>query len=112
MLGIWGDPAVTGKPVRSDLRQGKQTIPVVAAFEGAGAAGPELRSLLDASRESDDAAERAAELVERCGGRAVADDIARSSLTAALDALGGADVKPGAAAELEQIAFFVVGRDW
>ena len=112
VLGIWGDPAVTGKPVRSDLRQGKQTIPVVAALEGAGAVGPELRSLLDASRESDAAAERAAELVDRCGGRAVADDIARSSLTAALEALGGADVKPGVAAELEQIALFVVGRDW
>src|SRR5437868_1081579 len=31
LLGIWGDPAVTGKPVFSDLRAGKKTLPVLAA---------------------------------------------------------------------------------
>ncbi|GDY79119.1 hypothetical protein SAV31267_086040 [Streptomyces avermitilis] len=32
LLGIWGDPAVTGKPVHGDLRQGKKTFPVLAAL--------------------------------------------------------------------------------
>src|SRR5262249_57344394 len=28
LLGIWGSPAVTGKPVRSDLRTRKKSLPV------------------------------------------------------------------------------------
>ncbi|CAM5542513.1 dimethylallyltransferase [Streptomyces canarius] len=32
MLGIWGDPAVTGKPVGGDLRERKKTFPVLAAL--------------------------------------------------------------------------------
>ncbi len=31
LLGIWGAPEVTGKPVRSDLRARKKSLPVVAA---------------------------------------------------------------------------------
>lgn len=37
VLGIWGDPAATGKPVHGDLRQGKKTLPVLAALNGPGA---------------------------------------------------------------------------
>ena len=34
LLGIWGAPEVTGKPVWSDLRTRKKTLPVVAAMAG------------------------------------------------------------------------------
>ena len=30
VLGIWGEPSVTGKPVGNDLRQHKKTLPIVA----------------------------------------------------------------------------------
>src|ERR1700734_886603 len=33
LLGIWGAPEVTGKPVRSDLRARKKSLPVVAALD-------------------------------------------------------------------------------
>ena len=36
LLGIWGDPATTGKPAWSDLRQHKKTLPVAAALASAG----------------------------------------------------------------------------
>ena len=32
LLGIWGEPEVTGKPVRADLRARKKSLPVVAAL--------------------------------------------------------------------------------
>src|SRR5262249_56186787 len=38
LLGIWGSPAVTGKPVRSDLRARKKSLPVVAALQAGQAA--------------------------------------------------------------------------
>ena len=46
LLGIWGDPARTGKPAGSDLRQRKKSMPVVSALAAGGdggrrAAGPD-----------------------------------------------------------------------
>ncbi|MFH8620109.1 polyprenyl synthetase family protein [Streptomyces sp. NPDC017979] len=41
VLGIWGDPSVTGKPVGSDLAARKKTPPVVAALASGTAAGAE-----------------------------------------------------------------------
>ncbi len=46
LLGIWGSPAVTGKPVRSDLRARKKSLPVVAALTAGTAAAAELGTLL------------------------------------------------------------------
>jgi geranylgeranyl diphosphate synthase type I len=40
LLGIWGDPAVTGKPVHADLRRRKKTFPVLAALDNPAAAAP------------------------------------------------------------------------
>jgi geranylgeranyl diphosphate synthase, type I len=36
VLGVFGDPAATGKPAGDDLREGKRTYLVAAAFETAG----------------------------------------------------------------------------
>ena len=45
LLGIWGSPAVTGKPVRSDLRARKKSLPVVAALQaGTPAAAATVRA--------------------------------------------------------------------
>jgi geranylgeranyl diphosphate synthase type I len=45
ILGVFGDPAQTGKPAGDDLREGKRTYLVAAAFAGA---GPAERAALDA----------------------------------------------------------------
>jgi geranylgeranyl diphosphate synthase type I len=45
LLGICGDPAVTGKPVHSDLRNQKKSLPVVAALTSETPAGHELAAL-------------------------------------------------------------------
>jgi geranylgeranyl diphosphate synthase type I len=46
LLGIWGDPARTGKPAGSDLRQRKKSMPVVAALAAGGPKSDELRALI------------------------------------------------------------------
>jgi geranylgeranyl diphosphate synthase type I len=43
VLGVWGDPAVTGKPAGSDLARRKASLPVACALEARGAAAPALR---------------------------------------------------------------------
>jgi geranylgeranyl diphosphate synthase type I len=42
VLGVFGDAAVTGKPVGDDLREGKRTVLVAHAYAGAGPAGRRL----------------------------------------------------------------------
>jgi geranylgeranyl diphosphate synthase type I len=111
LLGIWGEPEITGKPVWSDLRQAKKTIPVTAAIANAGARTTELRELLAASATSETDARRAAELIERCGGKRFTEDTASRNLDAALAALDRADPRPDADGELRELAQFVVARD-
>lgn len=50
VLGIWGEPAVTGKPVLADVRAGRRSAPVVAALRSGTPAGDELAALLAGHR--------------------------------------------------------------
>lgn len=79
VLGTWGDPLVTGKPVHGDLRERKKTFPVLAALDSPTPAAARLARLL----ESDGAPEEIAALVEECGGRAAALAESRRRLAAA-----------------------------
>jgi len=111
LLGIWGRPEVTGKPVWSDLRQQKKTLPITAALARADGHRRDLRLLLAASRDDEDAAAQAAELIEKCGGREATERAAAQHFDAALVALDAAAPEPAARAELEELARFVVERE-
>ncbi|MGH9128986.1 MAG: polyprenyl synthetase family protein [Acidimicrobiales bacterium] len=111
LLGIWGDPATTGKPVAGDLRQHKQTLPVVAALASDSDDIVELSRLLRAVELSEAELCRAVELLEACGGKAVAASEARQHLDAALACLAQAPLDPGPAAELTHLATFVTDRE-
>ncbi|MQA93685.1 MAG: polyprenyl synthetase family protein [Streptosporangiales bacterium] len=112
LLGIWGDPAVTGKPVHSDLRNRKKSLPVVYALTSGTAAGRELAELFgrDGQPAPGELA-RAAELVETAGGRAWSHAQAGDLLTAARRELRSASPLPAAEAELTALARLIVRRD-
>jgi geranylgeranyl diphosphate synthase, type I len=112
ILGIWGDPAVTGKAVNSDLSARKKSLPVVAALSSGTPAGRELALLYGRSEplSAEDIA-RAAQLVAASGGRAWCEAEAATQLTAALGELRRAGVGGRAAAELEALARLVTTRD-
>jgi geranylgeranyl diphosphate synthase type I len=110
LLGIWGDPAVTGKPVGSDLRQHKKSLPVVISVAAADGLAGEFVALLR-GRLSEREVATAAQFVEGYGGREATMQLAEEHLAAALGALEAAPLLPGPAAELADVAMFVVGRD-
>jgi len=111
LLGIWGDPAVTGKPVHNDLRQQKKTYPVLAALAEGGPPAGELAALLDSPLPLDDAdTGRAAALVEACGGRTATLDEARHHLDAARACLRSVPLVPRAAREIEVLLGFLLHR--
>jgi geranylgeranyl diphosphate synthase type I len=109
-LGIWGDPAVTGKPAANDLRQRKKTIPVVHAL--AGDDGSELRALLSKGKPTESELRRAVDIIDRSGSREWTRDLAWRNLVTSMSALEGALLLPQAADELRQLAGFVVRRDF
>jgi len=110
LLGIWGDPSITGKPVGSDLRQHKKTLPVVAALAAADGMAGEFVSLLR-GRLSERDVQTAAGFVEAYGGRETASRTADDHLDEALAALGRAPLAEEPATELAELAHYVVERD-
>lgn len=112
LLGIWGDPAVTGKPVHSDLSSRKKSLPVVAALTGGSAAGRELAALyLREEPLSGTDLVHAAELIDVAGGRAWSQAQADDLLAQALGDLQSAAPTARAAAELGALARLVTRRD-
>ncbi|MET7764050.1 polyprenyl synthetase family protein [Streptomyces sp. NPDC005393] len=115
LLGIWGDPGVTGKPVHGDLRQRKKTFPVLAALNARGLGGPaagRLATLLESPDTPDDATNRrAAALIEQAGGRSAALDEAHRHIAAVEDCLAGVPLAPRATEELRTLLAFLVGRE-
>ena len=69
VLGIWGDPAVTGKPVQDDLRSRKMTFPVVTVLERGDAAADRLQALYETPPTADEDLSEVARLIEAGGGR-------------------------------------------
>lgn len=113
LLGIWGDPAVTGKPVHSDLRSRKKTLPVVAALISENQAGRELSRMYGGSGAlSREDVVRAARLVEEAGGRTWSIVQIDEQLSHALQHLRSAGLTPHRAAELDALAQLATRRDF
>ncbi len=112
LLGIWGDPATTGKPTWSDLRARKKSLPVSAALAGGGGLADELAALLSEPELDEPAIARIAQLVEACGGRDLAEAEADRRLKGALGALGEVPLAERPCIELAELAHFVVERKY
>jgi geranylgeranyl diphosphate synthase, type I len=111
LLDIWGSPEVTGKPVMSDLRGRKKSLPVVAALTSGTEPGRDLATLLAQPEPlSEDELARAAALVEEAGGRAWAQAEAGAALDVAGRCLGEAALPRDVRAEFAGIAEFITGR--
>ena len=113
LLGIWGAPEVTGKPVRADLRARKKSLPVVAALNSGQPEAAELRALLTSPETLTEAdLVLAADLVVAAGGKDWAESEADAQLAAANSSLASIDLAADVRAELTAIAEFITARTW
>ena len=111
LLGIWGDPAATGKPARSDLANRKKSLPVVAALASGTTQGQHLAWLYQREHDGDpDTLDHLAALIDGAGARAWAQAEADRHLDAALDCLSRAVPQP-ATGDLTVLARLVTSRD-
>ncbi len=112
LLGIWGDPAVTGKPIHSDLRSRKKSLPVVAALTSDTAAGRELAALYHRDQPLSGAdLVHAAKLIDVAGGRAWSQTQVDDLLAQATRELAPAGPAALAAGELSALARLATHRD-
>ncbi|OLR91295.1 family 2 encapsulin nanocompartment cargo protein polyprenyl transferase [Actinokineospora bangkokensis] len=112
LLGIWGDPETTGKPVHSDLANRKKSLPVVAALSSGTQAGEQLRALYGSPEPLSDAElAHAASLVELAGGRAWARRQADGLLDEAVAHLDAVRPAGRAGDELRALARLAAQRD-
>ncbi|MDA0270062.1 MAG: polyprenyl synthetase family protein [Chloroflexi bacterium] len=110
VLGIWGDPAVTGKPVGDDLLARKMTYPVIVALNAGGEESEALRHAYARPAEGNDDIPAMARWIEATGAREATEAKAREETSAALDGLRAAGVPPETLAVLLEYAEAAVGR--
>ncbi len=112
LLGIWGEPELTGKPAWNDLRQHKKSIPVTAALSAGGPSSERLAGLLGGDGPiGEEDLSLAAKLVETAGGKDTTRAEAERQLGLALDRLDAVGAPAAAHEQLVAIAHFVTTRE-
>src|SRR5690606_23682573 len=102
----------TGKPVLSDLRARKKSLPVVVALNSTHEAGKKLRELYAKPGPLDeDELALAARLVEEAGGRTWTEAEADRHLADSLEVLRTLKLHPEVHSELVAVAHQLRGRD-
>jgi geranylgeranyl diphosphate synthase type I len=112
LLGLVGDPAVTGKPVGNDVREGKKTLPIVLALERLPREESELLRSLWGSGSADEASiSRLVEAIKRSGVEDEVRAVAESHVSRSLEHLS--HFPDGEARDLlRALAEFVVARNY
>lgn len=106
VLGVFGDPAVTGKPSGDDLRSGKRTVLLAEAVERADASDPVAAKLLRTSIGTDLSDAHVRELcqvIESVGALAAVEDRIAMLTRRALEALNAAPVDVNAKIGLAEL---------
>ncbi len=106
ILGIWGDPAVTGKPAGDDLRSHKHTLPVLIGLR----VSPAFSSSWQARRSDEASVLQQAATLEAAGVRSLCEEEASVLSQKASDALDRASPREPAASLLRQLMQQLAGR--
>lgn len=104
VLGVFGDPAVTGKPAGDDLVEGKRTVLVALALDGAPDGDAAVLDRALGTRLSPAQVTELQRIMEDSGARAQLEEVIEALGERAVSALRGAGLDPGATVTLEELA--------
>jgi len=113
VLGVFGDPAVTGKPSGDDLRSGKRTVLLATAVELADKSDAAAATLLRGSIGTDLTDTQVGELreeIERMGALAAVEDQIETLTRRALATLADAPIHAAAKTGLSELARLAANR--
>jgi geranylgeranyl diphosphate synthase, type I len=115
LLGVFGDPGVTGKPAGDDLREGKRTLLLALAVERAAARGTQgaaavIEQAVGDPELTDETLNRVRDLLDELGAVQAVEQRIAALTGSALDALGSAPVAEPAASRLADLAVAATRR--
>ena len=113
VLGVFGDPAVTGKPSGDDLRSGKRTVLLAEALEMADTSDPAAAALLRDSigaQLTDAQVDQLRSVIESVGALTAAERRIEALTQRALDMLAATPINPEAKAGLTALARMATTR--
>jgi len=111
LLGVFGDPTLTGKPAGSDLVEGKRTLLIAETLArlDPGSAAEFDRRLGDPELGAAGVADLTA-AIERCGARTAVEDRIAHAAAEARAAIAGLPIGAEARSDLERLADWMVTR--
>jgi geranylgeranyl diphosphate synthase type I len=111
VLGVFGDPRITGKSADDDLREGKRTLLIALAEEAADAGGRRLLASALGNPDADPAQLDALRgLIESTGARARVEQRIEDRTAQARAAIAGAPIAEDARAALDALAVAATTR--
>jgi geranylgeranyl diphosphate synthase type I len=115
LLGVFGDPAVTGKPAGDDLREGKRTLLLALAVEraaerGTPAATTVIENAVGDPDLTDETLDRVRDLLDELGAVQAVEQRIAGLTGSALDALAASTVAEPAASRLADLAVAATRR--
>ncbi len=111
MLGVWGQEERTGKPA-ADIRRRKKGLPVAYALARGGRAAETVARAYASPAIGDAEVARVLQALEEEGARDYCLALARAKKAEALSLLAGLDLAPGPRRELEELADFLLEREF
>ncbi len=112
ILGVFGDPEVTGKPADSDIKEGKRTILVWYAWNhGSNREKAVLEKVLGNEEASEEEVQEVRDILVSTGALEYAEELARSYVSQAKEALRGLDINPDVMEMLVELADYIVERN-
>lgn len=115
ILGVFGDPSITGKPAGDDLREGKRTVLVALTREALTEQSPSMAASFEellTSRELD--AQQIAfmqKLIQESGALAKTERMITELADRSLDSLDSSALEETAKSALKSLALKVINRD-
>ena len=111
MLGVWGDPSVTGKAVGSDIMRKKKSFPVVHALENGD--DSTIRGIKEVlGKESVDEADvqQVLGMLEETGSKERAESLIEDLGRQAMETIGAAELSPVHHRHLSELVDFLLTR--
>ena len=112
LLGVFGDPKVTGKPAGDDLREGKHTVLMAMTHDRiSGAAEAEFMQQFGNHDISESAIARLQEIISETGAAMHVEDLIEELTSTALEALNRDEIVPQARELLTEMAIIATKRN-
>jgi geranylgeranyl diphosphate synthase type I len=111
ILGLFGDPEETGKPVGNDVREGKKTLLLQRAYQSANEADKTFLSKVCGRELSDQELTRVQDIVKDTGSLAYSQKLAQEYIDKGIAALSSLDQNKEEVLVLRELAQYVLKRN-